>query len=152
MLRILGEEYQGAFVSCDGLINHLSMKHSETLRVLDLRWEFVGVDALKTLCNRCVGLQELILSVSIVGLVCRFAASYRRRWLIGFKFAFAELVPCMTELHTAVFEMRNVKASQRSITTEEATNIITKGMSLRRLLVSGVRWEASRLCPLKCIT
>jgi hypothetical protein len=70
VLRIRGEEYRGAHVSCDGLISHLSMKHSDTLRVLDMRWEFVGVESLKMLCNNCVGLQELRLSLNTVGLVC----------------------------------------------------------------------------------
>lgn len=48
----------GANISFDGIIDHLSNKHAKTLRFLDLRSSFVGVTGLKALFSSCSHLEQ----------------------------------------------------------------------------------------------
>jgi hypothetical protein len=48
----------------------------------------------------------------------------------------------MKHLHTAAFEIRNVKRRRAVVDGESASKIINEGpLSFRRLEVNGVKWE-----------
>jgi hypothetical protein len=59
----------GANVSFDGLATHLASKHSQTLRSLHMMSAFVGLDAFRLICERCVVLEECSVSLGIRSLV-----------------------------------------------------------------------------------
>lgn len=48
----------GANISFDSIIDHLSNKHATTLRFLDLRSSFVGVTGLEALFSSCSHLEQ----------------------------------------------------------------------------------------------
>ena len=65
ILRLLTDSPDAAFCnrSYDGLMDHLVKKHSTTLKILDMRSSFVGVDKLKALLSSCSTLEELLVKV-----------------------------------------------------------------------------------------
>jgi hypothetical protein len=65
ILRLLTDSPDAAFCnrSYDGLIDHLVKKHSTTLKILDMRSSFVGLDKLKALLSSCSSLEELLVKV-----------------------------------------------------------------------------------------
>lgn len=48
----------GANISFDSIINHLSSKHAKTLRFLDLRSSFIGVTGLEAFFSSCSHLEQ----------------------------------------------------------------------------------------------
>ena len=70
-----------ADVKFDDLADDLTKRHGETLRSLHLKSCFIGADALRNLCTRCVNLRELEVAVDENGLVrvslnCSFAGPH----------------------------------------------------------------------------
>ncbi|KAI0364045.1 hypothetical protein BV20DRAFT_1039616 [Pilatotrama ljubarskyi] len=126
-LRLVCEnEVNGPAVSFDPLVQHLSLKHADKLRVLHMPDCFVGKRMLVTLCRSCKALEELALGIS-------------RDALDDFEV----LVSGLVRLHTAKFSIRNTRPCVR-ITQSLAESIIRSAASLRRLTVHGKRFE---VCP-----
>ncbi|KAF8646265.1 hypothetical protein AX16_007305 [Volvariella volvacea WC 439] len=118
----------GSSIAFDSLINHLVVKHPMTLKILDMRSAFIGVDALRTLFIECVVLEEFYLSAG------RSALAIFEQHASGLK-----------SLHTAGFNIRNAKPIERRISHELAVQLIQSGPAprLRRLVVGGMMWQGS---------
>ena len=61
----------GANVGFDSIIDHLVKKHSGSLRVLDFRSAYIGVDAVRALFTRCLQLEAFHISAGKNALVGR---------------------------------------------------------------------------------
>jgi hypothetical protein len=80
-LRIVcDDELIGANVGFDSIIDHLVKKHSGSLRVLDFRSAYIGIDAVQALFTRCLQLEEFCISTgknALVGRLLRLASELR---------------------------------------------------------------------------
>lgn len=74
-LRIVcDDEFIGASVGFDSIIDHLVKKHSGSLRILDFRSAYIGVAAVRALFTRCLRLEEVHISTGEKALVgCFFS-------------------------------------------------------------------------------
>ncbi len=61
---IPGRRDYGPQISLDGLADHISLNHAQTLRTLILERAFIGLHALAQLCARCILLEELAVGTS----------------------------------------------------------------------------------------
>ncbi|OBZ74886.1 hypothetical protein A0H81_05149 [Grifola frondosa] len=129
-LRLVCEDSsRGASVSFDAVLSHLTQKHAETLRVLDMTKAFAGQSALRVLFARCMRLEEVGIAVS---------ENVLR--------VFPTLTCSLHELHTVTIETRNIKRRRVDMTTERAREFIENGPDkLRRLTLNGVVWEGQWL-------
>ncbi|KAF8229386.1 hypothetical protein L208DRAFT_1424107 [Tricholoma matsutake] len=130
-LRIVCDDGEsiGANVGFDSIIDHLVKKHFGSLRVLDFRSAYIKVDAARALFTRCLQLEEFCVSTGKNALAI-----------------FRECSPGMQRLHTAAFEIRNVKRKWGVVDGELASKIIGGGpLSLRRLEVNGIKWQVGVL-------
>lgn len=80
-LRIICDEEDssstlGANVAFNSLIDHLAKKHSTTLRLLDIGSAYVGVDALKSLFETCLQLEEFRICAGKDALVALFLLNF----------------------------------------------------------------------------
>ncbi|TFK37578.1 hypothetical protein BDQ12DRAFT_736111 [Crucibulum laeve] len=118
----------GAHPSWESLIDHLTSRHTQTLRVLDLRLAFIKAETLKSLLAKCTALEELYLCAGkdSLGIFSDYSAG-------------------LTELYSVSFEIRNTKRrSYRNLGSNAAADIMRSGpRSLRRLAVNGVEWEGT---------
>ncbi|KAF8797659.1 hypothetical protein BYT27DRAFT_6926094 [Phlegmacium glaucopus] len=130
-LRVIGDNVSdlpisGIHLCFSGLFDHILKKQFSTIRVLDLGSAFVGVDHLRSLLIACIRLEEVKLQVGQNALN-----------------VFAVHCSGLVRLHSASFQVRNVKHSFR---VEEAliNDIMRNGpASLRRLSVNGTMWQSS---------
>lgn len=70
-LRIVcdDQEFISVNVGFDSIVDHLVKKHSGTLRVLDFRSAYIGIDAVRALFTRCLQLEEFCISTGKNALV-----------------------------------------------------------------------------------
>ncbi|TFK67993.1 hypothetical protein BDN72DRAFT_67019 [Pluteus cervinus] len=95
------------------------------LKTLDMRASFIGYRALEGLLQACLELEEVFLCVGRDALRI-----------------FVEHGSGLTRLHTALFNIRNVKQSKTKLTVESVTEIMQKSPPvLKRLGVNGIKWE-----------
>ncbi|KAF8637140.1 hypothetical protein AX17_003044 [Amanita inopinata Kibby_2008] len=117
----------GANVGFDSVIDHLSKKHYNSLRFLDLRSAYVGLSALKTLLSTCRLLQH-------------FHVAARKDALD----IFAQLSPGLKHLHTAGFRTCNIKQNKFHMDHDSVKSLMQGGPStFRKLIVNGTTWEGS---------
>jgi len=115
----------GVNVSFDSIFDHLAQKHSDTLRVIDLKYSFIGGRALKLICDQCTELEELVVAGGADILT-----------------VFKDSCSSMRHLHTASFNIRNVKQSRNFATDDIATEIVQSIPCLKRLAIDGIKWES----------
>lgn len=120
-------EYLGANLSFGSLIDHMTKKHASTVRFLDFRSAFVGIDALEMLFRCCTSLEEFYISAGPTALII-----------------FREHLPGLRYLHSASFQLCNVKRNKFRLSHEEATSMIQGGSpTFRRLAINGTKWEGN---------
>jgi len=103
----------------------MTKKHASTLRFLDFRSAFVGIDALEMLFRCCTSLEEFYISAGPTALIL-----------------FREHLPGLRYLHSASFQVCNVKRNKFRLSHEEATSTIQGGSpTFRRLAINGTKWE-----------
>lgn len=143
ILRLLTDSEDAAFCnrSYDGLIDHLVKKHSTTLKILDMRSSFVGVDKLKALLSSCSSLEELLVKVDRSAVVRFFFFPELCLWSIFFKATFSNYGGSLPSLQYASFHLANVKPTYQ--TDEKIITAIMRSEfpSLRRISVNEVTWE-----------
>ncbi|KAJ3521103.1 hypothetical protein NMY22_g12451 [Coprinellus aureogranulatus] len=116
-----------AYPAFDSLVEHLTRKHANTLKHLHMRSAFVSLLALQNLLERCLILESLVVSAGATALD-----------------VFSKLVPVATSLHTASFEIKNIKPKHLKLDEDGVAAIMHHGATrLRRLSVNGRRWEGS---------
>ncbi|KAF9463355.1 hypothetical protein BDZ94DRAFT_1259156 [Collybia nuda] len=116
----------GPNICFDNIINHLAARHSTTLRALNLRSAYLSDNALRLLFTTCTLLEELDIS----------AGKHTMD-------TFQEYSRGMTRLHTAEFNIRNIKRRMFVVDQQLFTRIFSYGPgSLRRLAINGARAEA----------
>ncbi|KAI0776615.1 hypothetical protein BD413DRAFT_602174 [Trametes elegans] len=114
----------GPAVSFGPLAEHLVYKHTERLRVLDMRDCFLGIEVLKELCRTCTNLEDLSLSIS-------------REALLDLP----SFLGTLERLHTATFHIRHCKGPV-DVSQDFAELLITSARRLRRLTIDKRRFEA----------
>ncbi|KAJ3522228.1 hypothetical protein NMY22_g11980 [Coprinellus aureogranulatus] len=118
-----------AYPAFDSLVEHLTRKHANTLKHLHMRSAFVSLQALQNLLERCLILENLNASAGATALD-----------------VFSKLVPVATSLHTASFEIKNIKPKHLKLDEDGVAVIMHHGAArLRRLSVNGRRWEIFEL-------
>jgi len=119
----------------------------DNLRSLHVTPAFIGSDVFRLLCVRCVMLEEISVSVGIESLVRSkiHLASRASQLDACLQLMFKNLASSMKSLHTARFDVRNIKQSRLAIEIPRAAEIIEKPQTpaLRRLSVNHVYWEVS---------
>jgi hypothetical protein len=136
----------GANISFRSIIDHLCARHSWTLRVLDMRDAYLDVKSLRKLFMTCRELEEVYLCAGKHALV-RYSSPLPVL-LISLTANCTQTIlkkhgAVLTKLHTASFEIKNVRLSKRKIVDMELVTAIMKHGSplLRRLTVNGQTWE-----------
>jgi len=143
-LRLLTDTVDTAFCnrSYDGLVDHLVKKHSNTLKILEMRSSLVGVDKLKALLSSCLSLEQLLVKVdksAVVRLFLPETASMVNFFL--FEVTFPKYGGGLSRLQYASFHLANVKATYQT-DKKIITTIMRNGFpSLRRISVNEVTWE-----------
>jgi hypothetical protein len=83
-LRIVcDDEYIGANVRFNSIIDHLVKKHSGSLRILDFRSAYIGADAVRALFTRCLRLEKFHISAGVKTLVSCFLRISKYAWVMG---------------------------------------------------------------------
>ncbi|KAF7760029.1 hypothetical protein Agabi119p4_11724 [Agaricus bisporus var. burnettii] len=119
----------GAYISFRSLIDHICSCHSETLKILDMKNEYIDIKSLKNLIGCLSELEEMH--------ICAGPHSLS---------VFKKHAPSsLSKLHTASFNIRNIRSSKRRVIDMElVTAIMRHGPPLlRRLSVNGQSWESS---------
>ncbi|KAF9444948.1 hypothetical protein P691DRAFT_735742 [Macrolepiota fuliginosa MF-IS2] len=118
----------GANVSFRSIIDHLCCRHTDTLRVLYMPTAYVGVKSLKKLLGCCTELEEVYLCAGSHALT-----------------VFKKCAPSLTKLHTASFDIRNIRLSRRRVVDMELVTAIMKHGPplLRKFSVNGQTWESA---------
>ncbi|XP_006455885.1 hypothetical protein AGABI2DRAFT_210518 [Agaricus bisporus var. bisporus H97] len=119
----------GAYISFRSLVDHICSCHSETLKILDMKNEFIDIKSLKNLIGCLSELEEMH--------ICAGPHSLS---------VFKKHAPSsLYKLHTASFNIRNIRSSKRRVIDMElVTAIMRHGPPLlRRLSVNGQSWESS---------
>ncbi|KAF9006991.1 hypothetical protein BDQ17DRAFT_1238451 [Cyathus striatus] len=126
-LRIAGDIDEDETISTfshDSLVDHLVEKQKSTLRVLDIRTSYVGARGLMKLLTNCTLLEEIYICGGKDTLTI-----------------FSDYCKNTPHIHTALFDIHNVKRNMYRVTQEEACEIFVTCPSLRRLTVNGKTWE-----------
>jgi len=127
-LRLISDDlpdYCMPGISYDSLVDDLGNDHGDTLRFLHIKSSFIGIHALRDLCERCGNLEELEVSVGENALA-----------------RFTDFTMNMRNLHTVSFNVHFAKRTQTE--PSEGIKILEKGPpSLRRLAINRVWWEGS---------
>lgn len=110
----------------DSLVEHLVRKHASTLQHLHIRSAFVSLTAIRSLFTHCRALESVHMSVGNTAMDL-----------------LSELLPDVPSLHSAAFEIRNIRPRSLKFGEEEALALMQRGPRLRRLAVNGRRWEGS---------
>ncbi|KAF8626651.1 hypothetical protein AX15_004743 [Amanita polypyramis BW_CC] len=119
------EPNSGANISLDSIIDHLSKKHTKTLRFLHLRSSYVGVTGLEALFSSCLQLEQFHVAAGKEGLPI-FEQFYRN----------------LNHLCTAGFELRNVNRRKHQTDRERIRELMLSGPStFRKLVMNGTAWE-----------
>jgi hypothetical protein len=143
----------GAHISFRSLIDHLCSSHSHTLTILDMKNEYIDIQSLKKLFGTCLALEEIYLCVGRHSLVRPLtpppSLSKNPNKLIPlFQMTFKKHASSLHKLHTASFNIRNIRLAHRHIIIdiELITAIMKHGPPLlRRLSVNGQSWEVRHL-------
>ena len=109
---------------------------------------FVGTDAFRLICVRCVVLEECSVSLSIQSLVRVRVTDAVETLILKSVFRqrmFEDLIPHMRLLHTAHFNIRDIKRGRLMLEILRASEMIEKPNTpaLRRLSINDVYWQAS---------
>jgi hypothetical protein len=64
------EYFRGPYSNYGGLVEHLSHRHGQTIRVLRLTHGYLDSATISLLCRKCLNLEEVSLGVNVDALVC----------------------------------------------------------------------------------